>query len=81
MDVIYTPAEVAERLKLPVKTVLNYLRTGKLPGFRVGKHWRIKASDLESFTKPQLRLVEANAAEETAIERINTALGQDMHRP
>jgi excisionase family DNA binding protein len=64
MDVIYTPAEVAERLKLPLKTVLNYLRMGKLPGFRVGKHWRVKAADLEAFMKPRLRVIEENAAQE-----------------
>jgi excisionase family DNA binding protein len=64
MDVIYTPAEVAERLKLPLKTVLNYLRMGKLPGFKVGKHWRVKAADLEAFMKPQLRVIEENAAQE-----------------
>jgi excisionase family DNA binding protein len=55
MEEVYTPKEVAEQLKLPLKTVLNYLRTAKLPGFKVGKHWRIRASDLEAFMKPSLR--------------------------
>ena len=64
MDVVYTPAEVVERLKLLPKTVLNYLRMGKLPGFKVGKHWRVKAADLESFMKPQLRVIEEDAAQE-----------------
>lgn len=63
MEMLYTPVEVAERLKVPRKTVLNYLRTGKLAGVKVGKHWRAKATDLEAFLKPPLRVVKDMEAE------------------
>ena len=64
MEVVYTPKEVAEQLKLPLKTVLNYLRTAKLPGFKVGKHWRVRASALEAFMKPSLRVVKGDEQED-----------------
>jgi excisionase family DNA binding protein len=55
----FTPQEVAERLKLSVKTVLDYLRTGKLGGVKAGKHWRIRRVDIDAFLQPSpaLRVV------------------------
>lgn len=61
---IYTPKEVAARLKLSEKTVLEYLREGKLAGFKIGKHWRIRASDLESLIRPSLQIVEPATQED-----------------
>lgn len=59
---IYTPKEVAARLKMPLKTVLEYLRRGTLPGFRIGKHWRVRQVDLDGFleesAKPRLQVVD-----------------------
>ena len=43
---VLTPKEVTAALKLSEKTVLQYLRDGRLPGFRVGKHWRVRRADL-----------------------------------
>ena len=42
--------EVAEILKLHVRTVRNYVRDGRLKATRIGKQYRIALSDLESFT-------------------------------
>ncbi len=38
---LLTPDEVAEVLELPRGEVLLQLETGRLPGLRVGKSWRI----------------------------------------
>ena len=47
-----TPEEVANVLKLTVRTVYEYLRSGKLPGRKVGgTSWRILESDLEDFIR------------------------------
>ena len=46
---VYTPDEVAERLKIARKTVMNMLRSGRLKGIRVGKFWRIRERDLQAF--------------------------------
>lgn len=45
----YTIAEVAKRLKLHVKTVLLYVRDGRLKATRIGKQYRIANSDFEAF--------------------------------
>ena len=45
---ILTVQELAERFKLPDSTVEEMARTGKLPAFKVGKHWRF---DLDLLKK------------------------------
>jgi excisionase family DNA binding protein len=42
--------QVAEILKLHVRTVRNYVRDGRLPATRIGKQYRIALQDLEAFT-------------------------------
>lgn len=49
MDDIMTPVEVARRLKVKKRTVLEWLRQGKLKGLKLGRLWRIRARDLENF--------------------------------
>jgi len=55
---LHTVEEVARRLKLHVRTVRQYLRSGRLKGTRIGKQYRITQADLEAFGGPAL----ANAA-------------------
>jgi excisionase family DNA binding protein len=50
---LYTVAEAAERLKLHVKTVLSFIRDGRLKATRVGKQYRILQSDLDAFAGQQ----------------------------
>jgi excisionase family DNA binding protein len=42
--------QVAEILKLHVRTVRNYVRDGRLKATRIGKQYRIALGDLETFT-------------------------------
>jgi excisionase family DNA binding protein len=49
MDKIFTPKEVAEYLKIKEKTVKDYLREGKLGGFKTGKEWRVRERDIIMF--------------------------------
>jgi excisionase family DNA binding protein len=51
LEEVFTPKEVATTLKLSEKTVLQYLREGRLPGFRIGKHWRVKRADLAAIVQ------------------------------
>jgi len=46
---VYTVEHAAERLKLHPKTVLRFIRDGKLRATRLGKSYRILRSDLESL--------------------------------
>jgi len=45
----YTIYDVANLLQTKEATVRKYLRENKLKGYKVGKFWRIKESDLEIF--------------------------------
>lgn len=46
---LLTPGEVAERLKVKQGTVLEWLRAGKLSGFKLGGLWRVDERDLRLF--------------------------------
>ena len=50
-DKVYTIGEVAEHYKLNPMTVWRWIRKGKLPAFKIGRFYRIKASDLEALEK------------------------------
>jgi excisionase family DNA binding protein len=48
----YTVPEVADRLRVSTWTVYNWLKAGRLGGYRLGgtkAGWRVSASDLERF--------------------------------
>lgn len=47
---VYTVEQFAERLKLHPKTVLRFIREGRVRAVKVGKSWRILRSDLEAMT-------------------------------
>lgn len=46
---LYTIAEVATILKITERTVYNYIKAGSLKAAKIGKHWRVKDSDLKTF--------------------------------
>jgi excisionase family DNA binding protein len=48
-DDILTLEEAAARAKVAVKTMREWLRTGKLKGIKAGRLWRVRAGDLERF--------------------------------
>ncbi len=47
-DELYTVDEVAEILRTTSNTIYRWLRSGKLPGVKIGKEWRIKKIALNS---------------------------------
>ncbi|WP_137391691.1 helix-turn-helix domain-containing protein [Rhodoligotrophos defluvii] len=46
---LLTVEQAAEQLNLHAKTVLRYIRDGRLPATRVGKSYRIPRADLDAF--------------------------------
>jgi excisionase family DNA binding protein len=50
-DILFTPEDVAKRLRVSPLTVGNWLRSGKLKGLKVGRLWRVRESDLKNFLK------------------------------
>lgn len=47
---LYSVEQVAERLGLHVRTVRNYVRSGRLKAVRIGKQYRITREALEALT-------------------------------
>ncbi|MGH8066498.1 MAG: helix-turn-helix domain-containing protein [Candidatus Entotheonellia bacterium] len=48
-DDILTLEQAANRAQVAVKTMREWLRTGKLKGIKAGRLWRVRANDLERF--------------------------------
>jgi excisionase family DNA binding protein len=48
-EMLHTVDHAAERLAVHPKTVLRFIRDGRLRATRIGKAWRIRASDLDAF--------------------------------
>jgi len=54
LDNLLTPTEVADKLRISVYTVKNYLRKGIIKGIKVGDLWRVREEDLEEFVKKKV---------------------------
>lgn len=49
MDKLYTPQEIADLLKVDLRTVYRWIREEKLIALKAGSQWRIKGNALEQF--------------------------------
>jgi putative molybdopterin biosynthesis protein len=63
-----TIADVCAQLKIKKGTVYQLIRTGALPAFRLGRHYRIEPQDLQRF-KDTRKAAVAAAASGTAAGR------------
>ena len=58
--------QVCKAIKISYPTLLNYIKTGKLRGIRIGGQWRVSLSELKRFGKegnsdnPTLNLEDIN---------------------
>ena len=48
-DRLLTVAEVADHMRVSNMTVYRLIKSGTLPALRVGKNFRIRASDLAAY--------------------------------
>ena len=48
-QLLLTPSDVAERLKLNSLTIYKYIRRGELKAAKFGRTYRISEKDLENF--------------------------------
>ena len=46
-----TPGQIAERLQLNILTIYSYIREKQLPAFKLGRSYRIRKSDLNTFLR------------------------------
>lgn len=45
---VLTVKDVARELHVHEETVKDWLRSGKLPGFKVGRDWRVRRESLDA---------------------------------
>lgn len=50
-DRLLTVSEVAAALRVSNMTVYRLVRTGQVPAIRVGKNYRIRQADLDTYLK------------------------------
>lgn len=53
---IMTLAEIAKYLGVHQMTVYRMLKTGRLPGFKLGRQWRTRKDVLDQWLAEQMRL-------------------------
>jgi excisionase family DNA binding protein len=49
MDELLKVEQAATILQLTPKTIKEWLRAGKLTGYKIGRVWRVKEADLEAL--------------------------------
>ena len=49
MESLYTPQDIAEQLSINYRKVLDLILLGDLNAYKIGRQYRVKESDLESF--------------------------------
>jgi excisionase family DNA binding protein len=50
---VLTVSQVAEYLQLSEMTTYKLVQEGKIPAFKIGRSWRVKRIDLETFIEQQ----------------------------
>ncbi|MDF0727290.1 helix-turn-helix domain-containing protein [Cytobacillus sp. S13-E01] len=50
---IMTITQVAKYLQISDMTTYKLVQEGKIPAFKVGRHWRVKKVDLSEFIEKQ----------------------------
>ncbi len=53
-----TAHEVAELLKLNVETIYQLIKTDQFPAVRIGRRWRLNASELHQWLKTHRSIAE-----------------------
>jgi len=70
MKDLLTLSEVSQFLKVPKSTIYKLARERRLPGHKVGKHWRFVREELEKWVQTagmgeSMNMVHSNGMHET----------------
>lgn len=66
MDQILTMDELAAYLKVPKSSLYKLVQAGKVPGTKVGRHWRFSRDTIDAWLAAGAQATIAHAAEEEA---------------
>lgn len=68
-----TPEEAAKYLRVSPATVYRHLRSGRLPGAKVGQQWRIRKVDLDRYLSGDFDDVDHDEDDELTPEELADA--------
>jgi len=63
MEGLFTVLEVADRLKVPQRTVKRWLVSAQLRGLKAGRKWRVTPSAIETFLQASTDSAQMKSAE------------------
>ena len=52
-DNVFTVHELARYLRMKPLTIYKHASSGRIPGFKVGSHWRFKRETIDNWIKTQ----------------------------
>lgn len=52
-DNVFTVNELADYLRMKPLTIYKHASSGKIPGFKVGSHWRFKRETIDRWIQHQ----------------------------
>jgi excisionase family DNA binding protein len=58
-NTLLTIDEVAERLRVSYASANRLVQSGELPGFRVGRLWRVREADLAAYVDAKVQAARA----------------------
>ena len=58
---ILTVTEVAEYLRIPQKTAYQLVRSGELPAFKAGRHWRVTREAVGTYIASATRMARSGS--------------------
>ncbi len=58
---LLTANEVSEYLRIPKSTLYKLVQEGKIPGFKVGRHWRFRRAVVQAWIKEQENAVNSKS--------------------
>lgn len=53
-EMLLTAAEVADQLRVSTMTIYRLIRSGELPAVRVGRNYRVRQGDLDTYLDAQV---------------------------
>jgi excisionase family DNA binding protein len=64
LPTLYTPEEVAKKLRVSRRAVYEWLKSGKLNGLKAGQYWRVTEEDMTQFLKRHLHNIDGTRLSE-----------------
>ena len=66
-NTIMKPTEVAEYLRIPLRTLYKLCNEGHVPATRVGKHWRFRKSEIDRWFDKRNVVMDGNLSPANAM--------------